>query len=90
MASLMASLIGAQAVLAGFPLSAVILGIINIVIVAAVLVLVGLLVVWLMDALAFPVPPMVRRVYIIVVALICLYMVAALLLGFPTFNVLRG
>lgn len=69
-------------------LGGVILGIINIAIVVAILVLIGLLVVWFMSWLNFPIPPQVQKVYMVIVALIALYMIVALLLGLAVpFNV---
>lgn len=69
--------------LAAFPLSALILGIINIAIVVAVLILVGYIIVWFCSTIGFPIPDMVQKLFMIVVALIALYMLVALLLGLP-------
>lgn len=66
-----------------FSLSALVLGIINIAIVAACLILVGLLIVWFMSWLSSPVPENIQRAYMVLVALICLYMFVALLFGLP-------
>jgi hypothetical protein len=64
-------------------LSAVLLGIINIAIAVAILVLIGLVIVWFMSWLNFPIPENIQRVYMVIVALIALYMLIALLLGMP-------
>jgi hypothetical protein len=64
-------------------LTAILLGIINIAIVVAILVLVGLVIVWFMSWLNFPIPENIQRVYMVIVALIALYMLVALLLGLP-------
>ena len=64
-------------------LGGVLLGIINIAIVVAVLVLIGLIIVWFMSWLNFPIPANVQKVYMVIVALIALYMIVALLLGLP-------
>lgn len=64
-------------------LSAILLGVINIAIVAAILVLIGLIIVWFMSWLGFPIPDQIQKVYMVIVALICLYMIVALLLGLP-------
>jgi len=64
-------------------LGAVLLGIINIAIAVAILVLIGLIIVWLMGYLGFPIPAQVQKVFMIIVALIALYMIVALLLGLP-------
>jgi hypothetical protein len=64
-------------------LGAILLGIINIAIVVAFLVLIGLVIVWFMSYLGFPIPAQVQKVFMIIVALIALYMLVALLLGLP-------
>jgi hypothetical protein len=61
----------------------VLLGIINIAITVAILVLVGLVIVWFMSWLNFSIPANVQKVYMVIVALIALYMIVALLLGLP-------
>ena len=70
--------------LLAFPLSALILGVINILIVVAVLLLVGYIILWVMGMLGFPIPDMVQKVFMAIVALIALYMLVALLFGIPT------
>jgi hypothetical protein len=64
-------------------LGGILLGIINIAIAVAILVLIGLIIVWFMSWLEFPIPQQVQRVFMIIVALIALYMLVALLLGLP-------
>jgi hypothetical protein len=64
-------------------LTAILLGIINIAIAVAILVLIGLVIVWFMSYLGFPIPAQIQRVFMIIVALIALYMLIALLLGMP-------
>jgi hypothetical protein len=66
-----------------FPLSAIILGIINIAIVVAILVLIGLVIVWFLSWIGFAVPDKVQKVYLIIVVLVALYMLVALLFGLP-------
>jgi D-ribose pyranose/furanose isomerase RbsD len=63
-------------------LSALLLGVINIAIVVAILVLIGYIIVWVMGLLGFPIPQMVQRIFMAIVALIALYMFVALLLGY--------
>jgi len=65
-------------------LPAVLLGVINIAIVIAILILIGLIIEWFLSWMGLPVPLQVRKVYLIVVALIGLYLLVALLLGMPT------
>jgi hypothetical protein len=64
-------------------LGAVLLGIVNIAIAIAILVLIGLVIVWFMGYLGFPIPAQIQKVFMIIVALIALYMLIALLLGLP-------
>jgi hypothetical protein len=68
-------------------LSAILLGIINIAIVVAILLLVGAIILWFCSWMSLAVPENVKRGYIIVVALIGLYMLVALLLGIPTLHI---
>jgi len=64
-------------------LSGIILGVINIAIYAALLVLIGLIIVWFAGWFDFAIPQQVQRIYNLIVALICLYMLASLLFGIP-------
>ena len=68
--------------------SGLILGIINVAIVVAVLLLVGAIILWFCNYMGFSVPEMVRKIYIAVVALIGLYMLIALIFGIPTMRVI--
>ena len=67
--------------LAAFPLSGLILGIINIAIVVAVLLLIGAVILWFASWMGFAVPEIVQKLYLAVVALIALYMLVGLLFG---------
>ena len=67
--------------LAAFPLSGIILGIINIAIVIAILLLIGAIIMWFGSWLGFTVPELVQRLYLILVALIALYMLVGLVFG---------
>lgn len=69
-------------------LAGLLLGVINIAIVVAVLVLIGAVIVMLANWFQWPIDWNVQRLYLLVVALIALYMVVALLLGMPTIHVL--
>jgi hypothetical protein len=69
-------------------ISGLLLGVINIAIVVAILVLVGALCVWLLGMFQWPVPWNVQRIYLLIVALIALYMIVALLLGFPAIHII--
>jgi hypothetical protein len=67
----------------------VVLGLINIAINAALLVLVGLVVIWILSWLQIQVPDKVQKIYMVIVALIVLYQVAALIFGLPVVGVVR-
>jgi hypothetical protein len=64
-------------------LSGLVLGVINIGIVAAVLVLVGAVIVMFAKWMNFAIDWNVQRLYLLVVLLIVLYLIVALLLGLP-------
>lgn len=66
----------------------ILLGVINIFIVVAILVLIGALVVMVARWFQWPIDWNVQRLYLLVVALIALYMVVALLLGMPSFRLI--
>ena len=69
-------------------LTGILLGFINIAIVVAILILVGYIILWIMGMLGFPVPAMVQKMYMVIVALIALYMIVALLLGIPSVRII--
>lgn len=64
-------------------LSGIVLGIINVAIVVAILVLVGAVIIMFANWLGWPIDWNVQRLYLLVVALIALYMIVALLFGLP-------
>lgn len=64
-------------------LTGVLLGLINIAIYIAILVLIGLIVVWFAGWLNFAIPENIQRVYMVIVALIALYLIVALVFGLP-------
>ena len=71
-------------------LGGILLGLVNVAIVAAILVLIELVAIWIFNWLGFQVPAQVQKVYMIIVALVCLYMIIALLLGIgPPIAILR-
>jgi hypothetical protein len=72
-------------------LTGVLLGVINIAIVMAILLLLGAIIVWICSAmLSTVIPTNVQRGYMAVVALIGLYMLVALLLGIPTIHIIAS
>jgi hypothetical protein len=71
-------------------LAGVLLGLINIAIVVAILVLIGYVAMWLLGLLGFPIPATVQKIYMVIVALIALYLIVALLLGIPSIRIIGG
>jgi hypothetical protein len=69
-------------------LSGLVLGVINIAIVVAILLLVGAIILWFCSWMSLSVPEMVRKLYIAVVALIGLYMLVALVFGIPSLRII--
>lgn len=69
-------------------LAGVLLGLINICIVVAILVLIGYVAMWLLGLLGFPIPAPVQKIFMVIVALIALYMIVALLLGIPSVRII--
>lgn len=69
-------------------LAGVMLGLINIAIVVAILLLIGAIAVWLAGYMEMAVPIQVRRGYIAVVALIALYLLVAMVLGIPSIRLI--
>ena len=63
------------------------LGIINVAIVVVILVLIGAVIVMFANWMGWPIDWNVQRLYLLVVALVALYMVVALLLGLPTWRI---
>jgi hypothetical protein len=79
-------LVGGWGGVGGFDmsLSGIILGLISVAIVAAVLMLIGYIIVWFLQWIfQVTVSWDVQRMYIAIVALICLYYIVALLFGLP-------
>ena len=66
----------------------VLLGLINIGIVVAVLLLIGVVALWILSLLGVNLPDQARKLYIVIVALIALYLIVALLLGLPAIHIL--
>lgn len=64
-------------------LEGILLGFINIGIYVAILILIGLIIVWGLSYLGIAVPDQIKKVYIFIVVLIAIYMAVALLFGLP-------
>ena len=69
-------------------MTGLLLGVINIGIVVAILVLIGYIAMWILGALGFAVPANVQKIFMVIVALIALYMIVALLLGAPALRLI--
>lgn len=68
-------------------LAPIVLGLINVLIVVAILVLIGAIAAWILGMLGYPIPADIRKIYLAIVALIALYMLAALAFGLPTYRI---
>lgn len=66
-----------------------VLGLINIAISVAVLLLVGYLVKWFAGWVGLAIPAMIEKLYAIIVFLVALYMLMALLFGLPSMHLVR-
>lgn len=71
-------------------LTGLLLGVVNIAIVVAILVLIGAIIVMVANWFQWPIDWQVQRLYLLVVALIALYLVIALLLGLPAVHFIDG
>jgi hypothetical protein len=69
-------------------LTGILLGLINIAIVVAILLLVGAVIVMFAKWMSFTIDWNVQRLYMLVVLLVALYMLVALLLGLPSIRVI--
>ena len=69
-------------------LSGLVLGIINVAIVAAILVLVGAVIVMFAKWMSYTIDWNVQRLYLLVVLLIVLYLIVALLFGLPAIRII--
>lgn len=68
-------------------LTGILIGLLNVAIVVAVLLLIGAICVWVLGALGWPPPVTVQKGYLAVVALIALVLIIQLLLGIPRINI---
>lgn len=65
-----------------------VLGVINVAIVVAILLLLGAIIVWFCSYMQIAIPGPVQKGYIAVVALIALYLLVALLAGMPSIHII--
>jgi hypothetical protein len=68
-------------------LAGILIGLINCIILAVILVLIGAIIQWVLSALGWPVPFTIVRLYLAVVALITLLCFIMLLLGSPMVHI---
>ena len=69
-------------------IAGLLLGIVDAVIVAAVMVLIGAIIVWVATIFEWPIPWNIQRIYLLIVLLIFIYAVIALLFGMPMVHLL--
>lgn len=70
-------------------ISGALLGVVNIAIVVVLLLLIGVIAWWLLGLLHVQLPGEVRQLYLVLVALIALYMFIALIFGLPSISIMR-
>lgn len=70
-------------------LGGILLGLLNIAIWVAILLLIGAVAQWILGALGFAIPANVVKIFLAIVALVALSMIIALLLGVPVVGPLR-
>jgi predicted ABC-type exoprotein transport system permease subunit len=68
----------------------ILLGLINVAIVVAILLLIGAVIVWFCSWMNMTIPAQVQKGFLVVVLLIGLYMIVALLAGIPTIHVITS
>jgi hypothetical protein len=61
----------------------ILIGLINCVILALILILIGAVIVWLASLFGWPIPWNIQRIYLAIVALITLACIIGLLAGYP-------
>lgn len=70
-------------------LAGILIGLINCIILAVILVLVGAVIQWVLAALGWPVPNQIARLFLAVVALVTLLCFIMLLLGSPMVHLIH-
>ena len=66
------------------------IGLLNIVLVCAVLILIGALVAWFASMAGYPIPGNIQKIFLLIVALVAIIMLVGMLLGvMPPLHVLR-
>lgn len=70
-------------------LAGILIGLINCIILAVILVLVGAIVQWVLAALSWPIPANIQKLFLAIVALVTLVCVISLLLGTPMFHIIH-
>jgi len=70
------------------PLSALVLGVFNAIIVGAVLVLLGAIIVMISSWFKWPIDWNVQRMYLLVVLLVVIYLIFAALFGMPHWRII--
>jgi hypothetical protein len=69
-------------------LAAILVGLLNCVLLAAVLVLLGAIVAWVAGLFSWPIPWNIQRIYLLIVLLIFIICVVSLLLGSPMVHII--
>jgi hypothetical protein len=69
-------------------IASVLIGVLNCVLLVAILVLVGALVAWVASMFSWPIPWNIQRIYLLVVLIVFIICVVGLLLGSPTIHLI--
>ena len=64
-------------------IAGLVIGLLNCALVAAVLVLIGAIIVWIANLFSWPIPWNIQRIYLLIVLLIFIICVISLVLGMP-------
>lgn len=67
----------------------ILIGVLNIGLTAAILVAVGLVIVWILSWLGMAVPDNIKKIYLVIVAIVVLIQAVSLLFGLPVIGVVR-
>jgi len=67
----------------------ILIGLLNIGLTAAILVAVGLVIMWILSWLGMQVPDNIKKIYLVIVAIIVLIQAVSLLFGLPVVGLVR-
>jgi hypothetical protein len=71
-------------------LAGILIGVLNCILLVAILVLLGAIVAWVASAFGWPIPWNIQRIYLLICLLVFIICVASLVLGSPMVHFLRA